>query len=230
MFTFLLFVCTVIVLRLFASYEVNLFKWIIVNKQLFCYWVNWDPRETHKTSKHLSSYGVVCCCGKTFIEPKVFEEDVSIISINSSDFHVSILVDLFLAPNEVGWVWSEQNGAACHTSNDTINFHWRHFPAHLISPRGDIPWPNTFPYLSSCYIISCGLSERKISLWKPTNPSQDAKRTIVQYWTTASLNRGVEKSKAKLHQNILRILLNRWTQQRDVVFFTELNNTSPIWY
>lgn len=101
---------------------------------------------------------------KTFIESKGFEEDVSIISINSSDFYVSILVELFLALNEVGWVWSKQNGAACHTSNDTINFHRRNFPADLISPRGDIPWLNTFPYLSSCYIISCGVSERKISL------------------------------------------------------------------
>lgn len=40
---------------------------------------------------------------KTFMEPKIFEEDISIISINSSDLYFLISVDFFLAPNEVGW-------------------------------------------------------------------------------------------------------------------------------
>ena len=37
--------------------------------------------------------------------------------------------------------WFQQDGAPCHTANQTFQFLQRKFPGRLMSKRGDIEWP-----------------------------------------------------------------------------------------
>lgn len=167
----------------FASDEAHFYLSGFVNKQNFRYWGNENPRETHKKPLHSPRVTVWCAVGqKTVIGPYFFEENCVNVTVNSERY-IAMLQDFFLPelrrrriPKRR--VWFQQDGATCHTSNDTINFLRQNFPNHLISARGDIHWPPRSPDLSPCDYFLWGYLKERVYKEKPRT-LEDLKRAII---------------------------------------------------
>lgn len=92
------------------------------------------------------------------IGPYFIENDMGLaITINGERYRS--MLSNFLWPKfdnmDLDGIWFQQNGATCHTSNDTINILKERFEGMVISRRGDVNWPQR----------SCDLTPLNFFLW-----------------------------------------------------------------
>ncbi|KAJ4445210.1 hypothetical protein ANN_07011 [Periplaneta americana] len=64
-------------------------------------------------------------------------------------------------------IWFQQDGATAHTAGQTINLLHELFPGHIISHRGDIPWPARSPDLAPCDFFLRGHLKAEVYKHRP---------------------------------------------------------------
>ena len=107
--------------------------------------------------------------GLTFFE----DEDGSAVTIISARYIE--LLENFLQPqlNELAAdaedIWFQQGGTTAHTAQRTMRYLRELFPRHIISHRGDIPWPAQSPDLAPCNFFLWGSLKGEIYKHRPHN-------------------------------------------------------------
>lgn len=111
---------------------------------------------------------------KVIIGPYFYEDQRSrAINVNS-DRYCDMLRN-FLVPELQEFAgfnsrtWFQQDGATCHTSNDSMKVVYELFPSKVISRRGNIYWPPRSPDLSPLDYFAWGYLKNKVYQNKPTN-------------------------------------------------------------
>jgi hypothetical protein len=105
------------------------------------------------------------------IDPYFFEEDGHSVTVNSGRY-VHVLHN-FLAPeiNRCGinqqTMWFQQDGAIAHIARASMSVVQEMFPGHVISQRGDLPWPAWSPDLCVCYYFLWGYLKAKVFINRP---------------------------------------------------------------
>ena len=91
------------------------------------------------------------------------------VTVNGDRYRVILNEFLFkkIEEAEIGNIWLQQDGAACHTAEATLDVLRPVFEERFISCRTDVVWP---PRSYDCWTIICGLPS-KISVM-PTSQRQ----------------------------------------------------------
>lgn len=130
-----------------------------VNKQNCRIWGSENPRKI--IEKPIHPQRVTVWCGfwsGGIIGPYFFENEAGeTVTVNGLRYRT--MINDFLWPElddiDVDDVYFQQDGATCHTSNDTIALLREKFPGRVISRRGDRNWPPR----------SCDLTPLDFFLW-----------------------------------------------------------------
>ncbi|KPJ21635.1 Transposable element Tc3 transposase [Papilio machaon] len=68
--------------------------------------------------------------------------------------------------------WFQQDGATCHTSNESLADLKEKFAGKLVSRRGDIPWPPRSPDLTPLDFFLWGYMKSRVYSNNPTSIAQ----------------------------------------------------------
>lgn len=157
-----------------------------VNKQNCRYWSPENPKELHEHPLHCAKVTVWCAVSRyCVIGPYFFEENGNTVTVNSERY-VQML-RTFLQPElrrrlrgiDRQVVWFQQDGATAHTAENSMTVLRRMFPGHIISRRGDIPWPPRSPDLTVCDYFLWGYLKSKVYVNRPQT-TDDLKIAIAQ--------------------------------------------------
>jgi hypothetical protein len=94
--------------------------------------------------------GKLRAIGHYFFEDK----DGRAVTVTSARY-VEMLWNLLTPELSRGVTWLsivcfQQDGATAHAARASMEIVWKIFPGHVISLRGDLPWPGSSPDLSAC--------------------------------------------------------------------------------
>ena len=132
---------------------------VVVNKQNCHIWGSENPRMIAEKPFHSQRVTVWCCFWiGGVIGPYFFEnEPGATVTVNGLRYRAMITDFLWpeLEDTDVDDVYFQQDGATCHTSNETIAILQEKFPDRVISQRGDRNWPPR----------SCDLTPLDFFLW-----------------------------------------------------------------
>jgi hypothetical protein len=150
--------------------------------------------------------------------PYVFEEENRAATVNSERY-VSMLQNFFApALEEPGLenVWFQQDGATAHTARASMQVSREMFPGHLISLRGDIPWPARSPDLTPCNFFLWGYLKAKVYKHRPRNLLilKEAIRTEIRRIPQEMLERVLRNFTSRL----LQCLDNDGHHLADIIF------------
>lgn len=101
------------------------------------------------------------------------EENVLRVSASVRSTEYVKMLRLFLSPQLQEFAgynrrtWFQQDGATCHTSNESLPVVKEMFPEKLISRRGDILWPPRSPDLSPADFFLWGYLKHRVYIHKP---------------------------------------------------------------
>lgn len=131
-----------------------------VNKQNCRIWASENPRVIVEQALHPAKVTVWCgiwaggVIGPYFFED---EEDEAPQIVTGERYRAMITSFLWPKVDAIGVadLWYQQDGAPCHTANDTIELLRNKFDGRVISINGDKPWPPR----------SCDLSPLDYFLW-----------------------------------------------------------------
>lgn len=144
-----------------------------VNKQNCRYWAQNNPKELHQQPLHSDKVTVWAAVAKFgVIGPYFFEEGGRAVTVNSERYQ--IMLREYLVPElrrrrlSRCQVYFQQDGATCHTSNESIAEVRRLFPGKVISKRGDVDWPPCSPDLTPCDYFLWGYLKNKVYMEKPS--------------------------------------------------------------
>lgn len=133
-----------------AHFHINGF----VNRQNCRYWNSENPKLKHQKPLHSPKVTVwAAISGRGIIGPFFFVNARGQNVTVNTERYVAML-EGFLAPELENSrivnsrTWFQQDGATCHTSNDSMAVVKQMFPSRLISKRGDIPCPPRSPDLT----------------------------------------------------------------------------------
>ena len=94
----------------------------------------------------------------------LFFENKAGAAVSVNGFHYRTMINEFLWPGledmDMDDVYSQQDGATCHTSGETIGLLREKFPGRVISRNGDYNWPPRSCVLTSLNFFYLGLHER----------------------------------------------------------------------
>lgn len=125
-----------------------------VNKQNCRFWATENPQNIHEDPLHSAKLTVWCAVsGRCIIGPYFFTNDEGdTVTVNGDRYRE--MISTFFIPElrrrriNLRRVWFQQDGATCHTANETLAILQHAFPGHLISRRGDVDWPPRSPDLT----------------------------------------------------------------------------------
>jgi hypothetical protein len=140
--------------NLFMSDEAHFTLSGSVNKQNFRFWGRENPHLLHEAPLHSERVTVWCAISsRCIIGPYFFQsEEGNPVTVNGSRYR--LMLETFFIPSlqqrriHLRRTWFQQDGATCHTANDTLALLHKHFPGHVISKKGDVNWPPRSPDLS----------------------------------------------------------------------------------
>lgn len=144
-----------------------------VNKQNCRFWSNENPREKHERPLHSPKVIVwAAMSGEGLIGPYFFEDQRGrALTVNSERY--CVMLRNFLAPQLQEFegfnaeTWFQQDGATCHTSNQSLAVVNQLFPEKVISRRGTINWPPRSPDLTPLDYFMWGYLKQKVYANKP---------------------------------------------------------------
>lgn len=130
-----------------------------VNKQNCRIWGHENPRVIHEKPMHPQKATVWCGFhAGGVIGPYFFENAAgNAVTVNGESYREMITNFLWheLDGIDLENVWFQQDGATCHTANDTMVLLRDKFPGRIISRNGDVNWPPR----------SCDLTPPDFFLW-----------------------------------------------------------------
>jgi len=125
-----------------------------VNKQNCRFWATENPHQLHQDPLHSEKVTVWCAVSSyCIIGPYFFEdENGSTVTVNGERYR-NMLQSFFIPQLHQRRIhrrrtWFQQDGATCHTANETLAILQQFFPGRLISKKGDVNWPARSPDLS----------------------------------------------------------------------------------
>lgn len=130
-----------------------------VNKQNCRIWGEENPRVMQEVSMHPQRVTVWCgFWAGGVIGPYFFENrEGDALTVNGVRYRE--MIENFCWPELDGMdlenMWFQQDGATCHTANETLELLQTKFPGRVISKRGDVNWPAR----------SCDLTPLDYFLW-----------------------------------------------------------------
>ena len=116
-----------------------------VNKQKCRIWGERNPQKIQQLPMHPEKLTV--WCGLWFdgiIGPFFFKNGAAAtVTVNGIRYRAMINQFLFLKINDIDAddIWFQQDGATCHTANETINLLKEKFGESIISRNGPVNWP-----------------------------------------------------------------------------------------
>lgn len=130
-----------------------------VNKQNCRIWGTENPRALQELPMHPQRCTVWCgFWAGGVIGPFFFENAAgTAVTVNGARYR-DMLTNSFwpeIADMDLDDMWFQQDGATCHTANDTIELLQTKFEGKIISCRGDVNWPPR----------SCDLTPLDFFLW-----------------------------------------------------------------
>lgn len=133
--------------KIFFSDEAHFWLCGFVNKQNCRIWSNENPKEFVGVPLHPQKLTVWCAIwAGGVIGPYFFKDNAGqTVTVNGQRYR-AMLRDFFVPQlNELEVdlenVWFQQDGATCHTANDTIGLLAETFGERIISFRGSVNWP-----------------------------------------------------------------------------------------
>lgn len=138
-----------------------------VNKQNCRIWGTDNPHAIHETPLHDQKVTVWAgICAKTIIGPFFFRQNET---VNGKRYRwmLAHYVCPQMRQKGLDGYRFQQDGAPCHTANETIQFLQRKFPGRLMSKRGDIDWPPRSPDLTPPDFFLWGYLKSKVYVSNP---------------------------------------------------------------
>lgn len=144
-----------------------------VNRQNCRYWSNTNPQLKHQKPLHSPKVTVWAALSAGGIIGPYFYEDQRSRPVTVNTERYVAMLQIFFAPALQDFsgfnqrTWFQQDGATCHTSNDSIAAVREIFGKKLISKRGDINWPPRSPDLSPMDYFLWGYLKSKVYISNP---------------------------------------------------------------
>lgn len=138
-----------------------------VNKQNCRIWGTENPHAIHEEPLHDQKVTVWAgVCAKTIIGPYFFKEGETV-----DGKRYRWMLAHFVCPEMrrkgLNDFWFQQDGAPCHTANDTLRYLQQKFPGRVVSKNGDIDWPPRSPDLTPPDFFLWGYLKSKVYNSKP---------------------------------------------------------------
>lgn len=149
-----------------------------VNRQNCRYWAVENPIRKHERPLHSPKVVVWAAMWAKGIIGHYFHEDQRGRAINVNSDRYCDMLRNFLVPELQEFTgfnsrtWFQQDGATCHTSNDSMEVVNELFPNKVISRRGNLNWPPRNPDLSPLDYFAWGYLKSKVYQNNPTNLTQ----------------------------------------------------------
>lgn len=174
-----------------------------VNKQNCRIWGDENPRDIHQVPLH--SERVTVWCGLWsggIIGPYFFENEEGVaVTVNGDRYRA--MLRTFLWPTvramNLGNMWFQQDGATCHTANETVTLLHEQFEGSLISRNGDVNWPPR----------SCDLTPLDFFLWGflKSRVYADKPRTV------EALKANIRREIAAIEPHLCNQVIENWTRR-----------------
>lgn len=164
-----------------------------VNRQNCRYWSDTNPKLKHQKPLHSPKVTVwAALSARGIIGPYFYEDQRGHAVTVNTERYIAMLRNFFTPAlqNFNGFnqrSWFQQDGATCHTSNDSLIAVREIFGQKLISKRGDINWPPRSPDLSPMDFFLWGYLKSKVF---NTNPAslEELKERISEEMQNISQN------------------------------------------
>jgi len=137
-----------------------------VNSQNMRYWSDENPcliQEKPLHSPKITVWMGIASFG--LIGPYVY-----VATVNGERYRT--MIKEFLLPElrrrrKLKSTWFQQDGATCHTANETMTLLRKHFGNRIISQNSEISWPPRSPDLACCDFFLWGFLKSKVYVDKP---------------------------------------------------------------
>ncbi|CAK1588653.1 unnamed protein product [Parnassius mnemosyne] len=130
-----------------------------VNKQNCRIWASENPKEIIEKPLHAQRFTVWCAMWSGgVIWPFFFEDEAgNAVTVNGSRYREMLTFQFWPIIDDINItnMWFQQDGATCHTANETINLLQTKFPDRIISRNSAVKWPAR----------SCDLTPLDYFLW-----------------------------------------------------------------
>lgn len=164
-----------------------------VNRQNCRYWSDTNPKLKHQKPLHSPKVTVwAALSARGVIGPYFFENERGHTVTVNTERYIAMLQN-FLAPTLQDFdgfnqrSWFQQDGATCHTSNDSLSAVREIFGKKVISKRGDINWPPRSPDLSPMDFFLWGYLKSKVFDTNPVS-TEELKERIREEMQNISQN------------------------------------------
>ncbi|XP_073828918.1 uncharacterized protein [Musca autumnalis] len=155
----------------------------LVNKQNSRNWANENPRVIVEKPMHPQRVTVWCgLWAGGIIGPYFFQNEAGqAVTVNGVNYRETITN--FLCPEledmDVDDMWFQQDGATCHTANETMALLHNKFNGRVISRYGDVNWPPRSCDLTPLDFFLWGYLKEKVYVDKPAT-IQELKDEIIR--------------------------------------------------
>jgi hypothetical protein len=196
----------------FMSDEAHFHLSGIVNKQNTRFWATENPRLLLETPLHSERVTVWCAISSQhIIGPYFFQNEQGDSLTVTGDRYRQMLQNFFIPQLQLRRIrlhrtWFQQDGATCHTANETLSFLREKFPGRLISKKGDINWPPRSPDLSVPDFFLWGFLKSHVYRNSPVT-LDDLRNNIVAAVAAISpclLKKAMENSLVRARECVLR--------------------------
>jgi hypothetical protein len=146
-----------------------------VNRQNCRYWSDTNPDLKHQKPLHSPKVTVWAALSASGIIGPYFYEDQRNRAVTVNTERYIVMLQNFFAPALQDFSgfnrssWFQQDGATCHTSNDSIAALREIFGQKVISKRGDIHWPPRSPDLTPMDFYLWGYLKSKVYISNPVS-------------------------------------------------------------